>query len=86
MLEIIDNIGYMKLMDGTSLLAHKKSTEQKIEDNKKTGHVFSNEESEMFFKNGKNTSHISGWLIKGEALRKKFISVCRLCSDLSKEL
>ena len=33
MLEIIDNIGYMKLMDGTSLLAHKKSTEQKIEDN-----------------------------------------------------
>lgn len=51
MLKIIDNIGYMKLMDGTSLLAHKKSTEQKIEDNKKTGHVFSNEESEMFFKN-----------------------------------
>lgn len=51
MLEIIDNIGYMKLMDGTSLLAHKKSTEQKIEDNKKAGHVFSNEESEMFFKN-----------------------------------
>lgn len=32
----------MKLMDGTSLLAHKKSTEQKIEDNKKAGHVFSN--------------------------------------------
>ena len=51
MLEIIDNIGYMKLMDGTSLLAHKKSTKQKIEDNKKAGHVFSNEESEMFFKN-----------------------------------
>ena len=47
MLEIVDNIGYMKLMDGTSLLAHKKSTEQKIEDNKKAGHVFSNEESEM---------------------------------------
>ena len=51
MLEIVDNIGYMKLMDGTSLLAHKKSMEQKIEYNKKTGHVFSDEESEMFFKN-----------------------------------
>lgn len=47
MLEIIDNIGYMKLMDGTSVLAHKKSTEQKIEDNKKTGYIFSNEETSV---------------------------------------
>ena len=43
-------------------------------------------DEDTFIVSGKNTSHISGWLIKSDALRKKFISVCRLCSDLSKEL
>ena len=51
MIENIDNIGYIELMNGKSLLAHKKRTEKKTVENRKAVHIFSNEESALFFKN-----------------------------------
>lgn len=51
MSETEDNIGYIELWNGKTLVAHKKKTAQKIEENKKDGHNAGNEDAALFFKN-----------------------------------